>query len=88
MNTDKSLEMLDDISNLIKSTIPSGEDFGKPMARRKDESSNEFMSRIVSHLVKDKGYDQQRAVAAAYNMSGHPRAGKPVKKSLGLFITV
>jgi hypothetical protein len=60
--------------------LGKSEEFGKPMARRDGESSNEFMSRTVRHLVDDKGYDQKRAVAAAYDMTGHPKAGKPVKK--------
>lgn len=63
-------------------------DFGKPMARREGESSNEFMSRTIRHLVNDKGYDQKRAVAAAYRMTGHPKAGKPVKKSISLYLAV
>jgi hypothetical protein len=62
------------------------ESFGKPMAQRKGESSNEYMSRIIRHLMKDKGYDQKRAVAAAYEMSGHPK--KRVEKSLRLYLGV
>ena len=73
---------------LNKSFPPKGESFGKPMARRKEESVDDFMSRIVSHLVKDKGYDQKRAVATAYSMSGRPQAGKPVKKSIGLYLSI
>jgi len=64
--------------------MPEGEEFGKPIVKREGESSNDFMSRIISHLMKDKGYDQKRAIAAAYSMSGHPKAGKPVRKSLYL----
>lgn len=75
--TVKCLNMLDDI-----------EWFGKPMKRREGESSNEFMSRTIRHLVNDKGYDQKRAVAAAYQMTGHPKAGKPVKKSVRLVLSL
>jgi hypothetical protein len=64
------------------------EEFGKPMARREGESSNEFMSRTIKHLMEDKGYDQKQAVAAAYDITGHPKAGKPVKKSIPLILTV
>jgi hypothetical protein len=46
-----------------------GEPFGKPMYQRKDESTDDFRSRIIRHLIDDKGYAQNRAVAAAYDMS-------------------
>ena len=72
----------------VQSTMEKSEDFGKPMPKREGESTNEHVGRIISHLMKDKGYDQKRAIAAAYSMAGHPRAGKPVKKSLRLFVSV
>jgi hypothetical protein len=82
--TNKAISMLNDLAEMAK----SGEGFGKPMEKRKGESSNEFMSRVISHLVKDKGYDQKRAVAAAYRMTGHPKAGKPVEKSIQLVLAL
>jgi len=77
----KSIELL---SQMLKGFGPAGEGFGKPMEKRKGESSNEFMSRTIRHLMKDKGYDQKRAVAAAYQMTGQSKTGKPVAKSLYL----
>jgi hypothetical protein len=48
---------------------PEEEPFGKPMYQRKDESTDDFRSRIIRHLIDDKGYAQNRAIAAAYDMS-------------------
>jgi hypothetical protein len=76
------------LSEAKRRVSKASEQFGKPMARREGESSNEFMSRTIKHLMEDKGYDQKRAVAAAYRMTGHPKAGKSVKKSLPLILTV
>jgi hypothetical protein len=68
-----SLNKSQNLSTFV--SVNRGEDFGKPMNRREGESSNEFMSRIIRHLMKDKGYSQVQAVAAAYKMSGIKKGG-------------
>lgn len=82
---------LNELKNVSKGTrLPTPQDlpgkpqdFGKPMVQREGESSNDFMSRIVSHLVTDKNYTQKRAVAAAYEMSDNPKVGKMRKALTG-----
>lgn len=85
---DLELKLVDHRMTQAKDRLGKSEEFGKPVSRREGESSNEFMSRIIRHLVEDKGYDQKRAVAAAYRMTDHPKAGNKVKKSIPLILTV
>ena len=33
---------------------------------------NECVSEEISHLIKEKDYEQKRAIAAAYNICKHP----------------
>jgi hypothetical protein len=61
--TKKSMNMLFEMISLSKA-MEEGEDFGKPAASVSEE---------ISHLMKDKDYPQDRAVAAALSMK---RAGK------------
>jgi hypothetical protein len=63
------------------------EEFGKPMARNEGESSNAFMSRIISHLITDKNYSKKKAVAAAANMAGQPDAKKSVAPTMRKALT-
>lgn len=59
-------------NKLTKSLFITSSGFGKPMERNEGESINEYMGRVIKHLIKDKGYSQAKAVAAAYVMVGHP----------------
>ena len=36
------------------------------MKKRGKKSAQKFISQEISHLIKDKGYKQDRAIAAAY----------------------
>lgn len=55
---------------------PEGEEFGKPVSQKTGQGC---VSEEIRHLKKDKGYPQERAVAAALNICGE---SKKVKKSL------
>jgi hypothetical protein len=66
----KSLFLLAQMKYFAKALAAEGEDFGKPASTVSEE---------VSHLMKEKGYPQKRAVAAALDME---RRGDIQKKSL------
>jgi len=72
----KSMSMLWDMMYMSKS-LAEGEDFGKPAASVSEE---------IRHLIKEKGYPQKRAVAAALSMkrAGEFHDGKKAEKSLYL----
>lgn len=57
-STKKSMYMLAQMMFLSKALV-EGEDFGKPAST---------VSQEISHLIKEKGYPQKRAVAAALSM--------------------
>jgi hypothetical protein len=57
-STKKSMYMLAQMMFLSKA-LAEGEDFGKPASTVSEE---------ISHLVKEKGYPQKRAIAAALSM--------------------
>lgn len=61
-----------------------GESFGKPVSEKAKEDPNTCMSEEISHLIKDKGYSQKRAVAAAYSICDHPKSR--TKKGLKLYL--
>lgn len=64
--------------DLIKSEVTKpeeGEDFGKPVSTR---DPDKCVGDEISHLVKDKDYEQKRAVAAAYSICKHPDKKKSI----------
>jgi hypothetical protein len=55
--------------DVYEASLGEGEPFGKPVSTR---DPDKCVSEEISHLVKDKDYEQKRAVAAAYNICKHP----------------
>lgn len=72
--------------NLIKEDMCSecGSNYGMMDEKEYSDNASDFISKEISHLIKDKGYSQDRAVAAALSIAREKGYKVPEKSDEGM----